>query len=225
MGFLGNSTREMIAEIAEAHGADSADVYNVRSAAKGRVISMKFDKILLRLADLLDMSEYRVSRPILNHNIENMSRISAFHWVSHILTKKFDLKVEYETNRQGDSYLEPSAITEHVHLIITVDMSQMSNIDSKNSCRQVGLCEGTLTSKGFDLHGGEPCDAQKCNFLCKWFVTKNEYLINEFAEMKEYLNRVPNKFFASDITITIKIDNVTKISDQQFEIVKEMIGG
>lgn len=43
-------------------------------------MSIKFDKILLRLADLLDMSCYRVSKPILHHNVEQMSEESAFHY-------------------------------------------------------------------------------------------------------------------------------------------------
>lgn len=60
------------------------------------IASIKFDKILLRLADLLDMSSYRVSKPILYHNVEQMSEESAFHWISHLLTKGYSLRTEYE---------------------------------------------------------------------------------------------------------------------------------
>ena len=44
------------------------------------------------------MSEHRVSKPILNHNIDNMSLTSAFHWVSHLLTDGYDLISKYKIN-------------------------------------------------------------------------------------------------------------------------------
>lgn len=42
------------------------------------------------------MSEHRVSKPILNHNIDNMSEISAFHWVSHLMTEGYSLVSRYD---------------------------------------------------------------------------------------------------------------------------------
>ena len=42
------------------------------------------------------MSSYRVSKPILYHNVEQMSEESAFHWISHLLTKGYSLRTEYE---------------------------------------------------------------------------------------------------------------------------------
>lgn len=69
----------------------------IKSVASKQLISIKFDKILLRLADLLDMSSYRVSKPILYHNVEQMSEESAFHWISHLLTKGYSLRTEYSS--------------------------------------------------------------------------------------------------------------------------------
>lgn len=83
-GLTYTSMRELVAEVSEAHGADERDIYGIKSVASKQLISIKFDKILLRLADLLDMSSYRVSKPILYHNVEQMSEESAFHWISHI---------------------------------------------------------------------------------------------------------------------------------------------
>ena len=83
------------------------------------LVSLKFNKILLRLADLLDMSCYRVSRPILNHNIEQMSSESAFHWISHMITEKYELETEYELKKEdtSGSYLDPDSIIENVNFI------------------------------------------------------------------------------------------------------------
>lgn len=66
-------------------------------------MSIKFDKILLRLADLLDMSSYRVSKPILYHNMEQMSEESAFHWISHLLTQGYKLRTKYEIGSSKSS--------------------------------------------------------------------------------------------------------------------------
>lgn len=66
--FLETSVRENVAEIAESHMMSVKDIYFLKGDARKRLISSKFDKILLRFADLLDMSERRVSKPILNHN-------------------------------------------------------------------------------------------------------------------------------------------------------------
>ena len=81
----------MVAEVSEAHCADERNIYGAKSNATSQLISIKYDKILLRLADLLDMSSYRVSKPILHHNIEQMSEESAFHWISHLLTQKYEI--------------------------------------------------------------------------------------------------------------------------------------
>lgn len=70
--YLDMPMRELVAEVSEAHGADERNIYSIKSNASSRLMSIKFDKILLRLADLLDMSSYRVSKPILyscNHSI------------------------------------------------------------------------------------------------------------------------------------------------------------
>ena len=77
--------RELVAEVSEAHCADERNIYGTKSNATSQL----YDKRLLRLVDLLDMSSYRVSKPILHHNIEQMSEESAFHWISHLLTQKY----------------------------------------------------------------------------------------------------------------------------------------
>lgn len=98
LNYLDTSMRELVAEVSEAHGADERDIYGIKSVASKQLISIKFDKILLRLADLLDMSSYRVSKPILYHNVEQMSEESAFHWISHLLTKGYSLRTEYRND-------------------------------------------------------------------------------------------------------------------------------
>lgn len=46
--FLDQSLRECVAEISESHTMDVQDIYFVKGDAKNRLVSYKFDKILLR---------------------------------------------------------------------------------------------------------------------------------------------------------------------------------
>ena len=216
------------------------------------LMSIKFDKILLRLADLLDMSSYRVSRPILHHNMEQMSEESAFHWISHLLTQGYELHTEYEirrtegtkpdhkqyeknknmegiAERHGDEgVLVPKTITEKLILEIPVDMSQMSTLNCKKLCEKVKIDRTRISQQGITLICGEECEKeqnseQSCNFLCQWFCVKNDYLIKELAALKNYLNKNKNNYFKCEIEIQIKCNDKTSIDARQFEILNNYI--
>ena len=220
LSFLDVCLRETVAEVAIAHGQRVEDVYNVKSEAKDKLVSLKYDKILLRIADLLDMSSYRVSKPILNHNIEQMSSISAFHWISHLLTKGYTLETEYSILDKSKSALMPGRIEEKIILHIYVDISQLSQIKNKKKCKSSALDLASVSLEGFKINCGEKCDSAQCNFLCKWFVKKNEYLLTEFAALKAYLNRASNNFYYTDLVIQLHVIGKTKLDAQQFEILK-----
>ncbi len=229
LNFLESSVRECVAEIAESHMLDVRDIYYIKGGASNKLISYKFDKILLRFADLLDMSEHRVSKPILNHNIDNMSLESAFHWVSHLMTEGYRLISEYNINKaeSGQSNLSPGSITETVTICIFVNLSQFSKMESKK-CNCGRIDEKTLSSNGFDIEllgENETCCSEKCNFLCRWFSDKNNYLIQEMQALEAYLSRVPVKerFYNTKIRINVMVLNPTDISDELFEILKRKI--
>lgn len=227
--FLDPSIRESVADIAESHMKDIKDIYYSRGDAKNRLISYKFDKILLRFADLLDMSEHRVSKPILNHNIDNMSEISAFHWVSHLMTEGYSLVSRYDISDDENvkSNLIPGRITETVILSIYVNLAQFSKMKCAN-CSFGVIDEKTLSDKGFTIEmigDGKTCSSEKCNFLCRWFNKKNEYLVQEMQALEAYLSRVPvtERFYNTKIKIKVVIQNPMDISDEQFEILKKNI--
>lgn len=231
LDFLDASIRECVAEIAESHMLDTRDIYFVKGDAKSRLISYKFDKILLRFADLLDMSEHRVSKPILNHNIENMSIVSAFHWVSHLITNGYELISDYDVqpNSNKASSLIPGSITETVTLSIFINLSQFSKTEASN-CTCGKIDEDTLGDEGFTielLRDNQFCNSDKCNFLCKWFNDKNDYLVKEMQALELYLSRVPPKdrFYNTKILIKVVVKNPTHISDEQFDVLMRRICG
>ena len=183
---------------------------------------MKFDKILLRLADLLDMSNCRISRPILYHNLDQMSEESAFHWISHLLTQGYELRTEYNI-AEDRGCLTPKSIVEKLVLTVIVDMSQMSKCQCKEPCQYIEI--GNIDDNGFELKVGKNCENGKevCNFLCRWFSGKNQYLIQELFALKEYLNRVPDNYFGTEVLICIKIANRTCLDEKQFGILERYL--
>lgn len=230
IAYLDTLIREIVAEISEAHGADERDIYGRKSVASQQLLSIKFDKILIRLADLLDMSNYRVSKPILHHNMQQMSETSAFHWISHLLTQGYKLYTEYEINNE-DGGLVPKTITEKLILEIPVAMSQMSAFACKKPCEKVKIDRTRISQQQIVLICGEKCEENKadnekernCNFLCQWFNVKNDYLIRELAALKEYLRRNVNNYFECEIEIRITCTEKTNIDAKQFEVLNNYI--
>ena len=51
---------------------------------------------------------------------------------------------------------------------------------------------------------------------------KNNYMIREFAALKEYLNQNPNNYFKCEIEIKIQCDNKA-IDEKQFEVLKNYL--
>lgn len=190
--YLDMPMRELVAEVSEAHGADERNIYSIKSNASSRLMSIKFDKILLRLADLLDMSSYRVSKPILYHNMEQMSEESAFHWISHLLTQGYKLRTKYEIGSSKSSgtdnlketeerleniegVLTPQTITEKLILEIPVDISQMSTIECENPCRKVQI--GNISRQEITLICGEGCqNKSKGNYANRWKMLEDKKL-------------------------------------------------
>lgn len=230
ISYLDVLIREVVAEVSEAHGVDERDIYGRKSVASQQLLSIKFDKILIRLADLLDMSNYRVSKPILHHNMQQMSETSAFHWISHLLTQGYKLYTEYEINNK-EGGLIPKTITEKLILEIPVAMSQMSAFACKKPCEKVKIDRTRISQHQIILICGEKCEEnnednekeRNCNFLCQWFNVKNDYLIRELAALKEYLRRNVNNYFECEIEIRITCTEKTNIDAKQFEVLNNYI--
>lgn len=226
LDFLEPAIRETVADVAESHMSDTRDIYFTKSDAKEHLLSYKFDKILLRFADLLDMSEYRISRPILNHNIDNMSQVSAFHWISHLLTEDYVLTTKYDTTPYiNKNFLSPGNILEEMHLTIFVKMSQMSKVESSKKCRYACIDSTQINPTGFKLSFDRPCNSKECNFLCRWFTIKNKYLVQEMNALEAYLNRIPKteRFFTSKIILEVVISNDTILDDNKFNVIEKEI--
>lgn len=222
LSFLNDSDRELIARVSERHGYDTSDVYWLKSSGKDELISEKMVSILLRLSDLLDISRYRISKLILNHNLKNLNNVSRFHWLSHLITEGYTLKTEYNLSDFDDpnhlkTFLKEDSITEKLVLTVNVLMSQNTITRVKKNCKFVDKVTMDGQSLIYTLDTNNVCSSTHCNFMCKWFSAKNEYLIEELAVLKKYLNSVVDNYFNFEISIVVRPIRMTNITNEEFD--------
>lgn len=232
LDFLDAGVREFIARISEAHGQDAVDVYSVKSIGRKSLINEKFVKILLRLSDLSDMSRYRISNVVLNHNLTNLDEVSRFHWISHLITDGCHVSVKHSLAPRtsgSPSFLCQGTIIENLELTVDILVSQTTPVKCRQ-CKHVltGSYKSAKTSDDIDnivivCNQGSRCAASQCTFLCKWFTIKNEYLLKELAALKAYLNSISDNFFASEAKINMRIIANKDIPIDLFDYLRDYI--
>lgn len=221
LSFIDDALREIVAEVSEAHGYDVNDVYKIKSTANSRLWNQKFMKIILRLADLLDMSNYRVSTLVLNHNLDNMGETSRFHWLSHLVTTGYEIETDYELNNDKEiHFLEKNSITEIITFKVYVELPQLTH-ENPLPCKINSLEK--VEENEITLKCGNKCESDKCNFLCKWFEKKNNYLFSELASLQEYLQSLPDNYFKPEIKVIVKSTGKSKLSTEQFTLLKKYV--
>ena len=223
LSFIDSALREIVAEVSEAHGYNVNDIYKIKSTASSKLWSQKFTKIILRLADLLDMSSYRVSALVLNHNLDNMGETSRFHWLSHLVTTGYEIETEYYLNKDKKiNFLEKNSIVEKIMLRVDVELPQLTH-ESRYGCQMMSL--ESIDKTTIKVKCGQKCISDKCNFLCKWFVQKNYYLFLELASLQEYLESLPDNYFKPEIEVVVNSSDKNKLSSQQFTLLKKYVDG
>lgn len=233
LNFIEPTMRELIARVSKGHGYDTADVYYVKSDGKTSLINEKIITILLRLSDLLDMNRYRISKVILNHNLENLNPLSRFHWISHLLTDGYTLEAEYEasnsnSNEKIGEILSNGSITEKIILKVEVLMNQTTEVEKKEKCKFIDRSEfahdvGEHPKILLCCDINRICNNKKCNFMCKWFVAKNYFLFQELSALKEYLQKIEDNFFAPEIIIYVSSISSTEIPNDIFDYLRDYV--
>lgn len=223
LSFIDSALREIVAEVSEAHGYNVNDIYKIKSTASSKLWSIKFTKIILRLSDLLDMSNYRVSALVLNHNLDNMGETSRFHWLSHLVTTGYEIESDYYLDKDKKvNFLEEHSIVEKIMLRIDVELPQLTHENSYR-CKMMKL--ESIDKNTIKIKCGEECTSDKCNFLCKWFAQKNYYLFLELASLQEYLKSLPDNYFKPEIEVVVNSSDKNKLSSKQFTLLKKYVDG
>lgn len=219
LDFIDPLYRDIIAEISASHGHDPIDIYSVKSFAKDRNVSSKYIKILLRLSDLLDMSENRITDTILSNSGEFMTDISRYHWISHKVIKGYAFEVEenfsYNAVReQGRHKWGLHSLKQKIKLKIYLNVSNMSRLDNDKSCESIQcVIDDCHDRKKFILSDNKnKCNSNNCPFLCKWMISKNNYLHSEINALSKYLKNDSN-YFDTDIVVEYHLPQKSRYLD------------
>ena len=244
LDYIDCAIRNIVANVSEAHGYDEGDVYGLKSKGQSEAINIKFLMILLRLADLMDMSKDRVSLNIMKLNIEQMNKISQFHWISHAAIDTCEIKPKYEytipknkdgnkTNSEIETYLNKKYFNEkiivHLYLnsenLMTVKSKECKNIECKfNIDKESDDYKDIISLKMLNkIDAKEHKCRDKCNFMCKWMCTKNEWLIKELQALNKYLSRNEDNNFNTEIYLKIHMQNTGAISKNYLDTIYDYI--
>lgn len=229
LNFVDDTIRHMVAIISEAHAYHPNDVYGLKSHAKSENISEKYMKIFLRLADLLDGAKDRVSLDILRLNISNMPEISQFHWVTHAITDEISVDSQYDFDERGTSKQGYSTVLTKENLLETIVFEIKLNASNLTSVKTLS-CSNCDAKVDFDnkeivirFNKNSSCTCVKCNFLCKWLMSKNSYLKDELLALQMYLDRNSSNLFSTQVILKLNFNNSTSLNDTYYDIVNKVI--
>jgi hypothetical protein len=225
LNFLDPANRRLVATISEAHCYDAKDVYQIKSNARRDIYDEKYLMIILRLADLLDMSKDRVSINILRQNINNMSDTSKYHWISHLAIDNCSIESDFPVfdsnlaEQTGEFRLKEI-------IVITIAMNTKLLIATKGKKCADLYCEVDLqtpeTPMKIKIQRGHKC-ATKCNFTGSWVTNKHAYLFNELIELQKYLDRNTNNIFETEIEVNFNFENSSLLPPDYMDIIKKEI--
>jgi hypothetical protein len=218
LNFLELLTRRVVAEISKGHGFERKDVYGVRSNAKEDVVSEKYMMIILRLADLMDMSKDRVSVNILKQSIRNMPKESQFQWISHLAIDKCTIETEFKCNPiETEEKLE---IAENVVFTIYLNTRVLTSIKNAN-CKKGINCK---VSKDYIEIKLEENTCSNCNFMSKWMMKKHSYLFDELISLQTYLYRNSKKsVFNTSFKVILNMSNTDKLPSELIDVVNKKL--
>lgn len=221
--FVEDEIKDIVAEVSQAHGYDTDEVYKTKSIAKDSLLSEKYMKILLRMGDLLDMSCNRISNAILDNNQNSMSDTSRFHWLSHKAISNVDIQTSYSFNevKKNNSYIGPGSITEKIIIVINLNIKHLIGVEKTNNCDGIKY---EKNKSEFNIIIDEKIECEKCSFMCKWMKEKNNYLYKELDVLKKYLNRSKANLFKTDISVKYKFnDDAIRLNNSEYEYILNYI--
>lgn len=218
--FISPADLDIIADVAESHGIDKEEIYWVKSKARDSHISSKYQKILLRLADLLDVANDRVNYYLLRQNLSHLSEISRFHWISHLVTDEIVVRASYRADTKN------KVILETLEFDLKLNIKASVHFENKNKCQGCDLVSHSVSANSSiitinildDEHA--KCSNEYCPLVCKWMMKKHFWLINELCALKEYLSMVNIPLIRTALQINIIGHEDFELDDDLYSTVR-----
>ena len=222
--FIDNAFLQLVADISEAHSYDAKNIYKVKSSAKSDLFDTKYLMIILRLADLLDMSRERISTKFLKQNIKYMSPYSKYHWVSHMSINHCHIESDFALNDQDED--DNISINEFITVKVNLNTSQLSRVKNAGCTKWYsGFAKDNKTIeiyiKDYNDLSNKTCE--NCSVSCKWFVNKQWWLFNELFELQRYLGRNNNNIFKTSFKVELLFDSIDTLPQEYLDIVLDEI--
>ncbi|WP_323403452.1 reverse transcriptase domain-containing protein [Proteiniphilum sp.] len=227
LSYLEPTLLSFVAKVSESHGYDVYDVYGLKSRAKDDTVSLKYLMILIRLADLLDVANDRVNYHLLRQNLKHLSLTSKFHWISHLVTDKIELKTVYNTDGNKVKKLDEKPISEDINLNLYLNVKQLTSATKKDKCEscQCNMKDGCIS---IEIKNGskprEKCNQDSCTLLCRWMMKKHEWLIPELVSLNDYLFSVNNSLIRTRINFNIHYSGDMSLDPDMFDYIQEYLG-
>lgn len=231
--FLEDTIKEYVAMVSESHGYDTINIYGLKSRAKDSLISLKYIMIILRFADLMDITKERVSVNIMKHNLQHMSDTSKFHWISHSIIDSNLIHTEYCFDSRGikstESFLSKKFFMETFIINIKLNTQLLTKTKCKEKCKDISSCfiKKTKDKQYIILQiNNNSKKSNKCQdstLICKWMAFKNVYLYKEMSALQQYLNRNKNNWFTTSIMIYLELEDKDILSAENLDIVREFL--
>lgn len=226
LSYLEPTLLSFVADVSESHGNDVWDVYGLKSRAKEDTVSLKYLMMLIRLADLMDVANDRINYHLLRQNLMHLSPTSKFHWISHLVTDRMELRTTYEIPKKEGGELKEKRITETINFDLHLNFQQLTTIANTQKCKcsKCSLNNHCITIQIYS--GRKPykrCNENSCTILCLWMIKKHEWLIQELTALNEYLFSVDNLMFKTRINLNIYYRNDLKLDPDMFDSVREYL--
>lgn len=193
--------RRDIGLISSAHGAYKSEINNLSELLhdENHPIQLKLLSLLLRLADLSDVSKDRVRKEIIERNYDRMEDESIFHWIKHLSVDNFNIEME-RPKHSTEPLLIKLSIT-HNYLptgnIPKTTLNKKCGIGCKFVLSDNGLEGGTL--EGFYEEGKKSikekgCDFKyfedtTCNLTCAFVNKSYNWFYAEIVYLNMYLSK------------------------------------
>ncbi|WP_255293434.1 HD domain-containing protein [Priestia aryabhattai] len=212
--------RRDIGIISAAHGQYKSEVNNINNTIYDGLhpIRLKLLSLLLRLADLSDVSKDRVRREVLERNFQRMDNISVYHWIKHLSVENLHL----ETIRSEELNTPTKVI-----IYLNHNYLPSGNLEKERLKIRCGKrCKIKLEDDGFKGKGqkGFFAEGQKyieesntdfkyfekntCNLTCAFVNESYNWFFAEIIYLNKYLNE-NNINLKFDLSIR-KTNNNTK---------------
>ena len=226
LNYLEPTWLSFVAKVSESHGYDVLDVYGLKSRAKDDCISIKYLMILIRLADLLDVSNDRVNYHLLRQNLTNLSDASKFHWISHLVTDKIELKTNYSVDESLGLGKKP--IIEDINIELYLNVKQLAVVSKNRRCENCQFKKDDRINRLIIKISGScdsphECEEKSCTMLCYWMMQKHDWLIKELTALHGYLYSVNNYLFKTNINFIIHYSDEMRLDADMFDSVQEYL--